>query len=141
MVHGGARVAGGGGRCPYASCHGVVVVAGLRRGRRCRAELVQPRVLCFPAIERRWLHRDEGEEEAREWQLVQEDVGSGAGIAGVLVAVFRQAATTVGVVVTAGVGIGGCSMEMEGEKELRLGFWLFEGERERESDDVACFDW
>jgi len=51
---GGAGVAGGGGRCPCASCHGVVVVAGLRRGRRCRAELVQQRGLCFPPIERRW---------------------------------------------------------------------------------------
>jgi len=47
-----------------------------------------------------------------------------------LVVAFRQAATTVGVAVTAGVGIGGCGIEMEGEKELGLGFWLCEGERE-----------
>ncbi|QCE03308.1 hypothetical protein DEO72_LG8g1332 [Vigna unguiculata] len=66
-----------------ASCHGVVVVTGLRRGRICRAELVQQRGLCFPTIERRWWLRDEGEEEAREWQLVREDGGSGAGVAGV----------------------------------------------------------
>jgi len=44
---------------------------------------VQQRGLCFPAIERRWWLRDEGEEEAREWQLVREDGGSGVGVAGV----------------------------------------------------------
>ena len=47
---------------------------------------------------------------------------------------FRRAAV---VVVGGGCGMGWCGRERR--RRLGLGFWLFEGDRE--SDDVACFDW